>query len=114
MPLAMSSANFTAWLWSTTRADEGTEDRGGKETRRQKREVKMGKQQSCGAFQFLHVHKLLTGALVEYVEERSVWHVMGNDDGMRGWRCLTGPENRQNVWMRKDPMETRQEKKEHV
>lgn len=75
---------------------------------RQKREVKMGKQQSvcvC-AFQFLHVHKLLTGALVEYVEERSVWHVMGNDDGMRGWRCLTGPENRQNVWMRKDPMET--------
>lgn len=106
MPLAMSSANFTAWLWSTTRADEGEEGRGGKETRRQKRKVKMGKQQSLGAFQFLHVHKLLTCALVEYVEERSVWHVMGNDDGVRGWRCLTGPENRQNVWMRKDPMET--------
>lgn len=46
---------------------------------------------------------------MEYVEERSVWHVMGNDDWVRGWRCLTGPENRQNVWMREDPAE-----KKHV
>lgn len=28
---------------------------------------------------------------------------MGDDDGVRGWRCLTGPENRENVWMREDP-----------
>lgn len=88
------------------RLPELMKEKKAEEERRQKRKVKMGKQQSLGAFQFLHVHKLLTCALVEYVEERSVWHVMGNDDGVRGWRCLTGPENRQNVWMRKDPMET--------
>lgn len=34
MPLAMSSANFTAWLWSTTRAEEEDDkDRGGQEIR---------------------------------------------------------------------------------
>lgn len=47
--------------------------------------------------------KLLTSALVQDVEKRSVGHVMGDDDGVRGWRCLTGPENRKNVWMREDP-----------
>lgn len=30
MPLEMSNANFTAWLWSTTRAEE-EEDTGGQE-----------------------------------------------------------------------------------
>lgn len=75
--------------------------------------VKTGEEKSFGAFQFQHVPKLLTSALVEYVEERSIWHVMGNDDGVRGWGCLTGPKNRQNVWMRKDPVETQQTEKEH-
>ena len=42
---------------------------------------------------------------MEYIVEGSVWHVVGNDDGVRGWRRLTGPKNRQNVWMRKDPVE---------
>lgn len=32
MPLAMSSANLTAWLWSTTRAEEGREPRRGVKT----------------------------------------------------------------------------------
>lgn len=26
MPLAMSNANFTAWLWSTTRAEKKEEE----------------------------------------------------------------------------------------
>lgn len=26
MPLAMSNANFTAWLWSTTRAEKEEEE----------------------------------------------------------------------------------------
>lgn len=26
---------------------------------------------------------LLTSALVEYVEERSIWHIVSNDDGVR-------------------------------
>lgn len=26
---------------------------------------------------------LLTSALVEYVEQRSIWHVVSNDDGVR-------------------------------
>lgn len=62
---------------------------------------------AAGLFQFNHLHKLLTSALVQYVEKRSVGHVMGDDDGVRGWRCLTGPENRKNVWMRKDPTDKR-------
>ncbi len=38
MPLAMSNANFTAWLWSTTRAEEEQEgDSGEKERRGQER-----------------------------------------------------------------------------
>lgn len=56
--------------------------------------------------------KLLTGALVEYVKEGSVWHVVGDDDGVRGWRCLTSSKHGQNVWMRKDPIETRQDDRE--
>lgn len=68
---------------------------------------------NTNSFYFIHAHKceVLTSALVEYVEEGSIWHVVGNDDGVRGWRCLTGTENRQNVWMRKDPMETQQEER---
>lgn len=26
---------------------------------------------------------LLTSALVEYVEQRSIWHIVSNDDGVR-------------------------------
>ncbi len=51
---------------------------------------------------------------MEYVEEGSVRHVVGDDDGVRGWRWLTGPENRQNVWMRKDPTGTRQKERKRV
>lgn len=64
---------------------------------------KTANSRAAGLFQLNHLHKLLTSALVQYVEKRSVGHVMGDDDGVRGWRCLTGPENRKNVWMRKDP-----------
>lgn len=64
------------------------------------------------ALRFSDEHRLLTGALVEDVEEGPVWHVMGDDDGMRGWRCLTRPENRQNVWMGEDPMGTRQKERD--
>lgn len=35
MPLAMSSANFTAWLWSTTRADHAKGDDAGNGTAKQ-------------------------------------------------------------------------------
>lgn len=83
MPLAMSSANLTAWLWSTTRAEEGKEPA--------ERSLNM---ESCRRFRLNGPDKLLTSALVQDVEKRSVGHVMGDDDGVRGWRCLTGPENR--------------------
>lgn len=59
----------------------------------------------------IHVHKLHTSALVEYVVERSVRHVMRNDDRVRRGRRLTGPENRQDVRMRKDPAETKTARK---
>lgn len=89
IPLAMSSANFTAWLWSTTRADDegGNGGRSDKETWFR----------ALGLKNFIDVHKLLTGALVEYVEEGPIWHVRGDDDGVRGRRGLTGAKNRQNV-----------------
>lgn len=57
-----------------------------------------------GACQVVHAQEVLTGALVENVEEGSVRHVVGDDDGVRGWRCLTGPKNRQDVRMREDPV----------
>lgn len=45
MPLAMSSANFTAWLWSTTRAEdeEEEEDKG-----QEKKEVRDKSNKSGG------------------------------------------------------------------
>lgn len=83
MPLAMSSANLTAWLWSTTRAEEGRNPR-----------VRSENVESCRCFRLNGLDQLLTSALVQDVEKRSVGHVMGDDDGVRGWRCLTGPEDR--------------------
>lgn len=50
--------------------------------------------ESCRRFRLDGSGKLLTSALVQDVEKRSVGHVMGDDDGVRGWRCLTGSENR--------------------
>lgn len=35
MPLAMSNANFTAWFWSTTRAEEQEEKDDGAQTNKE-------------------------------------------------------------------------------
>jgi len=102
MPLAMSSANFTAWLWSTTRAKEGEghRDRKGR-----------GRFWPFPSYAWAKKPKktptnLHTSALVEYVVEGSVGHVVGNDYWVRRWRRLTSTKNRQDVWMREDPVGT--------
>lgn len=70
--------------------------------------------ESCRHFRSNGSDKLLTSALVQDVEKRSVGHVMGDDDGVRGRRCLTGPKNRQYVWMRKDPTEKMEQECEQL
>lgn len=35
---------------------------------------------------YIYCNKGLTSALVQYVVEGSIWHVVANDDGVRGGR----------------------------
>lgn len=98
MPLAMSNANFTAWLWSTTRA-KGEETKSSKTDEGQKQKDTL----SLTYFVCLQRLQILTGALVQDVVKGSIRHVVSDNDWVRGRRGLTSTKNRKDVWMRKDP-----------
>lgn len=97
MPRAISKANFTACIWSTTKSGKGVT--GGQPT--------LSPPQGCGWRDPCCPQKYhppaLTGPLVQDVVQGAIGHPVADDDGVRSWRGLAGAQHRQHVGVGKDP-----------
>lgn len=95
IPQAMSKANLTACVWSTTKSGGDT---AAATRRRQGKVIRMA---GAGV-----TAKVLTGALVQHVVEGAVRHPVCDDDGVRGRRRLAGSQHGEDVRVGKYPGRT--------